>query len=202
MDNEDKNKFAVTIAALLETFGVQATKPIMHGYWMGLSDLALATLHGAVERAIRECDRLPKPAELRKLAGSAVDGETRATLAWIDVLRAVELGPYKHIDFDDKLCNAAIRALGGWPNFVSRFTDAAEEEFTRHAFTKAYRNLKASSLSLEACVHLSGLNEAVVIDGMLAAPVPVRIACSDDRAYSPRLECELQVQAIVDSAFV
>ena len=51
MDNDDKAAFAVCIGAMMETFGVEATKPILHGYWLGLEDLTLDQVKLAVSRA-------------------------------------------------------------------------------------------------------------------------------------------------------
>lgn len=204
MNKNDLPAFQNCVRALFASFGQECTEAAMTGYWMGLSDLELSQVQFAIASALRTSTFTPRPAELRKLTGCAVDSETRATQAWLGVLRAVRLGPYKHIDFSDKLCNAAIRALGGWPNFVARFIDTNEEEFARHAFSKAYRNLSASSLSDEACRPLAGISEACVIDHCLSSPVPIRIFCEYDRNATPlKMESRMpkEVNAIVEGAF-
>lgn len=156
MGESERYECAIAVGALCETFGQEATDALLNGYWMGLCDLSIELVQFAVARAIRECDKLPRPVELRRLAGEASD-EQAATIAWDDVQRALPCGPYKHIDFGNRTINAVIRNLGGWPNFVGRFTDAEAEKWVRQEFIRAYRNLSQSGLSDEACAPLAGL---------------------------------------------
>lgn len=186
MNDRDKQQFALAIGAMLETFGQEATKPILHGYWMGLQDLTLEQVQAAVSRAMGTCERKPTPVELRRLVGEQTS-EQRAISAWGDVLRAVPRGAYKHIDFADKLVNAAIRNLGGWPTFVGRFTDEESEKWARLEFIKAYQAFAAGGVDGEACEPLPGLAQMTSIGGNLCAPIPLRIECTPDRARMPKL---------------
>lgn len=185
MNDNDKAAFAVAVGAMLETFGQEATKPILHGYWLGLRDLTIEQVQNAVGRAMGTCERKPTPVELRRLAGEQT-GEQRAIAAWGDVLRAVGLGPYKHIDFQDKLINAAVRNLGGWPTFCGRFTDEESEKWTRLEFIKAYQAFSAGGVDGEVCLPLPGINEVEPIGGVQCQPIPRLIECSPDRAKEPR----------------
>jgi hypothetical protein len=185
-DPDDKGPFSIAMAALLETFGQQATKPTLYGYWLGLNDLPLESVQAAVATAIRSADRLPRPVELRRFAGEQT-GEQRAIAAWSDVMAAVPLGPYKHIDFGDKLVNASIRSLGGWPSFLQRFGDAESEKWVRLDFLKTYTALLAGGVTGEACEPLPGISVAEATGGVVGDPVPRRIACSPDRAAQPKL---------------
>jgi len=175
MVESDRADFSLAVGAMLETFGQEATKELIRGYWIGLSDLELNSVQFAVARAIRECDRLAKPVELRRLAGEATDDQA-ATIAWDDALRAVPKGAYKHIDFENKLINAVIRNLGGWPNFVARFSSADDEKWIRQEFIRAYKNF-SSGVSLEACAPLPGLSQVVHRGNGLEPPVPHFVQC-------------------------
>jgi hypothetical protein len=129
----------------------------------------------AVLRAIRELPRMPKPAELRELAGVNVAEDTKAVEAWSDVQRAVAIGPYKWIDFADQRINATIRSLGGWPNFLESFNNSESEKWARHNFLKAYAAV-GDRLSPESCRPLIGLGEKTCVSGKMVDPV-VRIEC-------------------------
>jgi hypothetical protein len=176
MGESEKYEYGVSIGALFETFGQEATEDLIRAYWIGLNDMSLEMVQFAVMRAIRECDRLPRPVELRRLAGEATD-EQAATIAWDDVLRAIPCGPYKHVDFGNRTINAVVRNLGGWPNFVGRFTDAESEKWLRQEFIRAYRNLSSSSLSDEACAALAGLAQVANYGNGKQAPRINLIQC-------------------------
>jgi hypothetical protein len=174
--------FRTTIAALHKAFGVEATEASYDGYLMGLADLSVDDLQRAVLLAIRERSVLPKPYDIRKLIGKSSSSEDRAVAAWNDVQRALRHGCYKTIDFQDKVCNAVIRNLGGWPNFCSRFSGAEEEKWVRQEFLKAYQSFAASGISAELAKPVPGLSEEEVVDGKLVAPVPRLIRCEPERA--------------------
>lgn len=183
MNSSDIPNFQNCIRALFAAFGQECTEASLNGYWLGLADLEITQVQKAVAIAIRSTKFVAKPFELRDLIGLVVNEDTRAQAAWLDVQKALRLGPYKSVDFDDKLCNAVIRVLGGWPNFVARFSSSREEEFARHAFLKAYKNFVASSVNGEACLPLQGLSQVSMIAGSVAGPI--RITCEDERAKLP-----------------
>jgi len=174
--------FRTTIAALHKAFGVEATEASYDGYLMGLADLSIEELRRAVLMAIRERSVLPKPYDIRKLIGKSSSSEDRAVAAWNDVQRALRIGCYKTIDFEDKLCNAVIRNLGGWPNFCSRFSGAEEEKWVRQEFLKAYQSFAASGISTELSKPVPGLSEVEVVNGQIVDPVPRVIQCEPERA--------------------
>jgi hypothetical protein len=144
-------------------------------YSLAMIDLEPDQMQAAVLRAIRELPRMPKPAELRELAGVNVAEDTRAVEAWSDVQRAVAIGPYKWIDFGDQRINATIRSMAGWPNFLESFGDAESEKWARHNFLKAYLTV-GDRLSPESCRPLIGLGEKTCVAGKMVDPV-VRIEC-------------------------
>jgi hypothetical protein len=178
----DMKGFRLCIAALFKSFGQEATDAAYDGYFLGLGDLSIETLRSAVARAIRECPHLPKPYDLRKLAGYSTSSEDRAVAAWNDVQRALGYGCYKTLDFQDKLCNAVIRNLGGWPTFCSRFTDADSEKWVRQDFLRAYQSFAASGISEDLAKPVPGLSQAEVVGGKIVDPVPRLIPCEPERA--------------------
>jgi hypothetical protein len=194
--NEDKEDFAIAVGALFASFGQDSTKALMQGYWLGLNDLELHQVQIAVASALKRCKFLPRPAELRELLGVNISEEDTATAAWGDVLRAVRLGPYKHIDFEDKLCNAVIRNLGGWVTFVQRFSDAEAEKWTRLDFIKCYKAFAKSGVNGELIAPLQGLSEREVINGQSCLPMPRKIACDANRNAMPYITHFAPVKAL------
>lgn len=180
MDEQDRPEFATAIGAMLATFGSEGSRPVLHGYWLGLSDLPLQAVQMAVASAVRQCETLPRPVDLRRLAGEQTH-EQRALAAWSDVLRAVPLGAWKWIDFQDKLCNAAIRNLGGWPTFLDRFAGVDGEKWVRLEFIRAYQALAASGVNSELLKPLVGLSQATSIGGKQCEPPAALIECEPSR---------------------
>jgi hypothetical protein len=124
----------------METFGVTPTPGQVLGYQMGLEGLPLEDIERAVARALRERKFMPKPSELRELAGEMTP-ETRAVIAWSAVKRAVHsVGAYGCPDFDDPVVNATVRNMGGWVELCGRDADTFET-FTRKDFERVYRRL-------------------------------------------------------------
>ena len=173
MNAEDKDQFEKCIRALFAAFGQECTNATLSGYWMGLSDVTIMQVQKSVGIAIRSTKFVAKPFELRDMLGLVVSNETRAIEAWGDVQRALMIGAYKSVDFEDTLINATIRSLGGWPNFVARFTDSLQEEFARHAFCKTYRNLASSYVDGDACKPLQGLSQVTMVAGKVVGPTRI-----------------------------
>ncbi len=168
---------------LFANFAAEADEDQIRCYVLGLADLGEEAFNSAILRAIRELKFLPKVAELRELAGEKRDGESRAIAAWSDVLQAVRLGPYKHVSFEDRLCNAAIRNLGGWPKFHERYCN--DEKWVRLDFIKTYKSFVSSGVNGEVCQPLPGLSEVESVGGVVREPVPRLIACDEDRIELP-----------------
>lgn len=174
MVEAERKEFGEAIGAMCAVFGTDASRALLYGYWMALSDLSLPDLRHAVARSMRECHHLPRAVELRRLAGERT-AEAGAIVAWDDVQHAIPLGPYKHVDFDDKIINATIRNLGGWPTFIGRLTDPESEKWLRIEFIKCYQHISATGFSKDAYQALPGLSQAQAIDGQVNTPKPVRI---------------------------
>lgn len=186
---ESLRHFTTLLEGLMQAHQVEPTEAMVQVYSLAMIDLEPEQMQAAVIRAIRELPRMPRPAELRELAGVNVAEDTRAVEAWSDVQRAVAVGPYKWIDFGDQRINATIRSLGGWPNFLESFGDAESEKWQRHNFLKAYAAV-GDRLSPEACRPLIGLGEKTCVNGRLVDPV-VRIECD-----SPERRTAIQYRPI------
>ena len=169
------------VTALCEMFNRRMTDTTLMAYGIGLEGMTDEQIQHAASRAMRECKFMPTPAELREFAGQ-LTGTDRATLAWEIALKATSLGPYQHVDFEDKTINATIRNLGGWVTFTGRLTDAESEKWLRQEFIKAYHVYAKSGVPHESSLPLPGLNEVAVKEGRLIAPEAVRIACDSKLA--------------------
>ena len=172
---ESLKHFTTLLEGLMQAHQVEPTEAMVQVYSLAMIDLEPEQMQTAVLRAIRELPRMPKPAELRELAGVNVAEDTKAVEAWSDVQRAVAVGPYKWIDFADQRINATIRSMGGWPNFLESFNDSESEKWARHNFLKAYAAV-GDRLSPEACRPLIGLGQKTCVGGKMVDPV-VRIEC-------------------------
>ena len=164
------------LMVLFKAFGTKPDEDMVAAYAVALCDIEPAKLQGAVVAAIRECEFMPRPVEIRKLAGVHAASEDRAVAAWGDVLRAVPLGPYKSIDFADSRINATLRLLGGWSAAVARFSSVEDEKWFRMEFLKTYQSI-GGCISDEQKRPLMGLSEKQVVRGQIVDPVPVRIGC-------------------------
>lgn len=182
MNETEKPQFSLAITALLETMGQEATTPRLAGFWMGLRDLSLVSVQGAVASFLAtSTERFPpSPGVLRELATGG-PAQSKAIQAWGDVCRAIPLGAYKHIDFADRAINATIRHLGGWPALFERCGTADSEKWYRIEFEKSYAVFASRGFSSEAGKALPGLSEVQVIGGKVVSCVPVQIGCNESR---------------------
>jgi hypothetical protein len=158
MTEHDREHFALLMDSLAAAYGAEATTGLKLGYWMGLKDLPLADVEASIGRALNERKFMPKPVELRELAGQ-MTAEQRAVLAWDALRKAIrEHGTYASVNFDDPLINATVRSIGGWQQLGLQ----AQEEFekwTSQKFTKTYASLMASGCPDDHLKHLAGKHE-------------------------------------------
>jgi hypothetical protein len=161
MKAEDyETRFAPMLAQLAAVFRVEVSEPLTMGYWAGLRDLELEDIERAMERALATRKHMPRPSELRELAG-AITPADRATLAWPIVAKAIRThGTYASVDFDDTIINAAIRGMGGWERLGSLEGDDFHV-WARKEFERAYTTLATVGASEEACAHLPGREDRI-----------------------------------------
>jgi hypothetical protein len=192
----DGTRFGKLMGLLAITFDKEASDAMISAYWMALSDCNIHDIEQSVQQAMRKCDFMPKPAEIRKFIGGGTD-EDVAIAAWLDVVQAMPLGAYKSICFRDPIINATIRSLGGWPALFDKCGSSQDESFYRHAFLKTYASLANSRLSGESTMSLSGIAEITVVDKQVvpvkplfigAVRKPVSIDKQEPKQSSHRLE--------------
>jgi hypothetical protein len=142
---------------LAETFGAKLTEATLAGYTIGLDGLSDAQISKGVTLALQTCKFMPRPSELRALAGEPT-GHDQAETAWASVLRATRHGSYRAINFEDGLINATVRQMGGWPALLAR----SGEEFDKWAkaeFCRVYEALLRTGASDDSCRYLPGICE-------------------------------------------
>lgn len=77
---------------------------------------AQADILAAIDQASETCKFFPKPAEIIELITGGKGGGQDPTVAWREVLDALEIyGSYRDVEFKDGAIAAAIDGLGGWP---------------------------------------------------------------------------------------
>lgn len=137
MTEADRPRFVGLVEALCASFGVEPTKALLAGYWLALSDLPAAALDGAVGRALREAAYMPRPVQLRRMAGE-VPVIDRAILAWRCVMDALAaFGPYESFRFDDPTIHEALETIGGYRRLCE--LDAEDlEAYEQRRFAQAY----------------------------------------------------------------
>ena len=175
------------ISALNETLGVRLMSPeALAMYVAALRDLSDEQFTAACSKASERLDRMPRPAELRKLAGVGFDPEAGALEALAQVHRAIgAYGRYRSVNFgDDPAINAALRSLGGWVAAC----ELSEDEWTRfkaREFKQAYSAIRNAGCSEDTARYLPGLEERNwrSVDG--PPPKPVLIEAPKSRLSLP-----------------
>lgn len=157
MNQKDLKRFAELIAWLAETFRQAATPALIAGYREALLDLSIEEIEKAVRRALKTSTYMPYPKELRDLAG-VQSPQQRAVIAFEAVAGATKsIGPGPSVDFDDPICNAAIRNLGGWER-ICEINDREEfEKWFRKEYERVYVLLASQErIARERCLPLLG----------------------------------------------
>src|SRR5581483_11932867 len=70
-DPDDRKAFAEALYVVAETLGAKLSDVALEGYWRVLETMPLASLRIACDRALRECEFMPRPKELLDLAKPA-----------------------------------------------------------------------------------------------------------------------------------
>lgn len=159
MRSEERGEFTTVISALAATFNSEPTEALFEGYWLGLRDLPITAVKRAAARAIRDMRFIPKPIELRELAGE-LSPQDRAVKAWGAVMYAFQLfGYYRTITFDDPVTAATVRHVWhNWMQFAEAF-ETEKETWIRKEFERVYCSLFRSGVSAEAARPLVGYFE-------------------------------------------
>lgn len=141
-DQQRKERFAVAIVGLFESYRGKASEGLLKIWYEALADIPIEQIEKAVIQAVCKQKFLPTVAELRELCGAGGSSfESMAELAWHTLAKAVQsLGPGKSVNFHDGAINAAVRLLGGWQCVCNK----PREEFdkwTRKEFIATYTRL-------------------------------------------------------------
>lgn len=166
----NQRDIAKALAPLSVAFDRELSEMMLEVYLVALVDLTSEQLGTAVSRAIRECDRFPVPAILRKLAGTQ-DGKStkdRAMDAWLQVSRAASV--YHSVDVHDPVLAATIEAMGGW---VQMCSDDRETHWIEKDFVRWYEHFATQRLP-KGVTQFAGLHEANNA-GRIGGPEPRRI---------------------------
>lgn len=175
MKNEE---FEPLMRQLCASFNRTASVDVLLAYWLVFQNCDESSFRAGITRAITESRFMPVPSELLEFCGRRTVQE-RAILAYTSAVEAVSgLGPYKHVDFEDRALNAVIRSLGGWPTFCARFDHGPDEEkWTRKEFIETYRAIAGRAIGDEQGRPLCGLSECDVRRGQLVKPIPLLLEC-------------------------
>lgn len=173
MTDQDRARFAATLAVLAEAYAETVSQARAEAYFLALGDLAVEEVEAAARACLRTCRFFPRPVELREaLAGSPAD---QAEQAWARFLLAVrDVGSYATVDFGDAALHETITVLyGGWESCWR--LETAELSYRHAEFLRVYRSLQRRLLP--APVPLQGFVELTNrARGFLRAiPSPIRI---------------------------
>ncbi len=196
MTENDRRRFAAAMNALSAIHRVEASEPLLEGYWLGLQDLPISAVEKAIARSIATSKRMPVPADLRELSGD-IPAATRAVKAWAKVKDSIRrIGAYSSVNFDDPITNATIRALGGWTRLCS--TDSEElDKWTRKDFERIYSALSNGGVSSDEGKYLAGIHEAQGNGfGDVAPPVQIATGVGKEK---PSLEAMPDVPRLIKS---
>lgn len=183
----DRKETIVNVLTIFgEAFRQKISDTTLKVYEMGLEGLSSEQIMDVASKAIQQCKFMPTIAELRELAGD--DKKTQSMLAWASFERAMPLGPYRHVNFRDKLINATVRAIGGWVHAFDRCNSPHETKWYRKEFIDTYERFAASGASDEMCEPLTGISESTVSGGKMVAPKAIMIECETVKHPENRLK--------------
>lgn len=134
-------KFSELVTELFDAYGRNRTAAAVKGWARAMQGLSWGQIEYGFQRAMAECEELPAPAQVRKLA-LGCDKDT-AVKAWEVAVRAVSaVGYVKGVNFQDATINATLRAMGGWPKFCNSF-NREKEAFVKREFLETYQRWTA-----------------------------------------------------------
>lgn len=176
----DPERFSVLLGTLASAFGRDNDDVTNEIYWRALEDLEPEAIERAVARAIKWCKFMPRPEELRRLAGERPTA-SRAIEAWDHVAKACQrVGQYESVDFDDHIINAVIRSMGGWVRLCTREGDDFQV-WARKEFERLYLDYSDHEPSADACDYLPGRHATSNAKLKIAAQEPKRIVTRSEQ---------------------
>ncbi len=184
MKPNDRKRLVELITALAAGFGKEADSPMFLAYELGLEDLPMQDIERGVRAAMRQSKFMPTPRDIRDLSG-AMFPDTRAALAFEALSKAViQHGSGKSIDFDDKVLNATVRNLGGWPR-VCQLPAEEFDKWLRKDFERVYAGLCQSGISAEQAGYVVGEHEQHNRTMGYLVGNTLRLGNGEDQAWAP-----------------
>lgn len=161
-NRQDKIARAAAISALsLRTAGKEVTREQLVAYESALHEFDPRDVTLACAQLSTTVKWMPAVAEIiQQIEGVAMCSIEDAAEQAFDVvsLTVSRVGAYKHVDFDDRAVNSAIRSMGGWPQLCDQPTRAFDK-WLRKDFVAAYSRACRLGVSDEAGAALPGLSE-------------------------------------------
>ena len=158
MDESNRNAFSKVMQLLAATYDKEATMDLIEAYWGALKDLSLPDIQQSAFEAMKRLEWMPKPAQLRRLAGD-VEPDHRAAIAWQAVRQTLsQQGTYTSVNFGDPVINATIRNMGGW-TALGQKDEKEFEVWGRKEFERVYQAIYATGVTEEAGAYLVGVTE-------------------------------------------
>lgn len=174
-----RTEFAEGISLLTATVGRQMPDEQVAAWFAMLKDLSGEQLRTGIVKTLQTHQFAGFPPIGSVLsnchtAGTIGSPKDRSLLAWHDARRCMgKLGPNDSIDFDDRLINATIRALGGWPTFCQ--VETSKIQWLEKDFREMYAALACCALREDQTRRLPGqfeINHSR--NGYTAEPVRVQ----------------------------
>lgn len=75
MIDTERAEFVLAVTAMAAAYDKAADEAMFDGYWITLADLPLDKVKAAIVDAMRECDHMPKAAQIRTRAKAATEAE-------------------------------------------------------------------------------------------------------------------------------
>ena len=171
MRDKDRERYIIVLTALAAAYSCAVDSALIQAYWLGLGDLTIEQVEQAAREALRVCVYMPKPAEIRELAG-VISPQHRAVLAWGEVLQAIsEVGAYESVDFGDPATHASVRSVGGWICLCAM--SDKELRFAQRDFERHYVASCKVAVSESRGKYLPGVSERCNAANGLAVKPPV-----------------------------
>lgn len=154
MDNQDRERFAMCMAAMAEAFSQVVSDIKGDIYYKALSDIPIEAIERAVWSIIntRTTATFPKVAEIREAVSGKV--EDSAMLALSKVEKAVrEVGGYSSVVFDDPVIHAVVSTFNnGWVGICDMSCE--EWKWSRKDFLKLYEAMSRNGRgNIEPVLH-------------------------------------------------
>ena len=113
--SDEQKAIIKALGGFAVTLGEDVSEERLALYASILAPYAAEDVLAAIRQASVTCRFFPKPAELIELMTGGKGGAPHPTVAWQELLAAIEdHGPYSSVEFANGAIPAAVEALGGW----------------------------------------------------------------------------------------